>query len=492
MTALHKIRPILRNGRLSLTPNSLFMILAVLGLVALLLERGGAIGFDDWWSLLPLCLAGMAILLFAAFLIVRTRPQRALYDSRIYMALSGAVYYAFGPLLYLFGSTVAIRDASTLMPVNAAKAFEITGLNLGGLGLSGLVFSAVDFPRLRGFTTKAGERLARIHPFSVWLFFLATGLAAQLLWVLPYQYGLQSTPSPGPINVLAGFVDMAILLGWYLVIGGRRSLLLPMLSLTGTELLIALTEFNKTELLLIMIMTTLGVYLARPRTKKLAVGAGVVLLVYLTAIPAVNYGRDYLSALGGGAFAPAGFDLRTKVLGDYYAMGGGEIGGQQGNWWQRFNYLPPQRAAMLFYDQGNGGHDYQLIPWIFVPRLLYPAKPSMTQSAIDFTYKLNGTRTSSTGIGIFIDGYYNLGWWGLLAAACLYGFCMKLFSTVGRVVIEQRSFLLLPLSFSAIYLGVRTDGAVLSDVLGTGVLFLATLLMFAIASRLMLTKRSRR
>ncbi|EQD80817.1 conserved hypothetical protein, membrane, partial [mine drainage metagenome] len=177
-----------------------------------------------------------------------------------------------------------------------------------------------------------------------------------------------------PINVLASFVDMAILLGWYLVAVGRRRMLLPMLALTAAELLIALTEFNKTELLLIPIMVTLGAYFARPRMKKLAIGAGIVLLVYLMAIPAVNYGRDYLSTLGGGAFAPAGFDLRADILRAYYAKGGNEIGGHGGDWWQRFDYLPPQYAAMRFYEQGNGGHDYQLVPWILVPRLLYPAK----------------------------------------------------------------------------------------------------------------------
>ena len=99
----------------------------------------------------------------------------------------------------------------------------------------------------------------------------------------------------------------------------------------------------------------------------------------------------------------------------------------------------------------------------------------MTRSAIDLTCKIDGTRTSSTGVGIFVDGYYNPGWFGMPASSLIYGFCLRLFSVIGRVVIEEGALLMLPLAFASIFFGIRTNGSVLADVLATTVLFMPRL-----------------
>ena len=481
-------RPSLRVGRLSITPNAAFALIMVTGMAALLLERGNFIGTDDWMSVLALCLTGMSLLLLAIALMYRAAPLRPLYDGRLYMAISGAVYYAFGPLIYVFGSVAAVSYASSFMPVDARQAFKITGLNFSGLGIAGLSYSGFRFRRLAHFSRDLAQRFKRFELNTVWVFFLLAGLPAQLLWVVPYHYGLLRVPSPGPVNMLATLVDLALLLGWYLVRRGRRRLFVPMLALTVAELFIALADFNKTELLLVIIMIILGNYLASPSKRTLMLGAVGVMAVYLVAIPVVNFGRDYLTRLGGNAFAPASVELRKDILSYYLTHGSQDLGGQNDFWWNRFNYLPPESGAIRFYQQGSGGHDYQLIPWIFVPRLLYPGKPSMTRSAIDLTYKINGTRTSSTGIGIFIDGYYNLGWFGMLAASIMYGFCLRLLSGIAKIVIEEKAMLMLPLAFASIFMGIRTDGSVLADVLGTTVLFMAALGLFWLGSRLFMPR----
>ena len=481
-------RPPLRVERLSITPNVVFALIIVTGMAALLLGRGNFIGTNDWMSVLALCLTGMSLLLFSVMLMYRAAPLRPLYDGRLYMAVSGAVYYAFGPLIYVFGSVAAVSYASSFMPVDAKQAFEITGLNFSGLGIAGLSYSGFRFRRLDHFTRNLAQRFKRFELNTVWVFFLLAGLPAQLLWVMPYHYGLLRVPSPGPVNMLANLVDLALLLGWYLVRRGRRRLFVPMLALTAMELFIALADFNKTELLLVIIMIILGNYLASPSKRALVLGAAGVITVYLVAIPVVNFGRDYLTRLGGDASTPAGFELRKDILSYYLTHGSQDLGGRNDFWWNRFNYLPSESGAIRFYQQGSGGHDYRLIPWIFVPRLLYPNKPSMTQSAIDLTYKINGTRTSSTGIGIFIDGYYNLGWFGMLAASIIYGFCLRLLSGIAKIVVEERAMLMLPLAFASIFMGIRTDGSVLADVLGATVLFMAALGLFWLGSRLFIPR----
>lgn len=469
-----------------------FALLLAFGMAANFLVRGNVIGFDDWASVIIICLIGIGLLLLAAVLMYRVSPLGPLYDGRLYMVISGAVYYAFGPLIYVFGSTAAVNFASSIMPVDAKQAFEITGMNFAGLGIAGLCYSWIRLPRIDHFTRRLAQRFKKLNPSRVLAFFLIAGLPAQFFWVLPYHYGLTRTPSPGLVNMLANLVDLALLLGWYLVRRGHGRLFVPILVLTGMELLIALADFNKTELLLVIIMIILGNYLARPSKRFLLLGAASVMTAYLVAIPAVNFGRDYLTRLGGNAYTPASFELRKDILTYYLIHGSQELGGKNDLWWNRFNYLPSESGAIMFYKHGSGGHDYQLIPWIFVPRLLYPGKPNLTQSGIDITYKLNGSRTSSTGIGIFVDGYYNLGWYGMLAASLIYGFCLRLFSTIGRVVIEEGALLMLPLAFAGIFLGIRTDGFVLSDILGPTVLFMAAVGLYWAGSQLFMQRLRRR
>ena len=66
--------------------------------------------------------------------------------------------------------------------------------------------------------------------------------------------------------------------------------------------------------------------------------------------------------------------------------------------------LPPTGAGRYLVDRRPAGA-FSSMEAIFVPRLLYPGMRSMTRSAIDLTYKINGTRASSTGVGIFVVGY---------------------------------------------------------------------------------------
>ena len=76
----------------------------------------------------------------------------------------------------------------------------------------------------------------------------------------------------------------------------------------------------------------------------------------------------------------------------------------------------------------------------------------------------------------------------MLASSLIYDFCLRLFSVIGRVVIEEGALLMLPLAFARFFFGIRTDGSVLADVLGTTVLFMATVGLYWVGSQLFMPR----
>src|SRR5262249_44596248 len=113
--------------------------------------------------------------------------------------------------------------------------------------------------------------------------------------------------------------------------------------------------------------------------------------------------------------------------------------------WARFCYLPSQAAAIDLYDAGMGGNDYALLGWALVPRQIFQSKPSMTSSGIEFSTKLTGSDATSIGQGVFVDGYYNLGWWGVILVGLAVGGILTWTSAIASIVYRHRAMLWLPI-----------------------------------------------
>ena len=134
--------------------------------------------------------------------------------------------------------------------------------------------------------------------------------------------------------------------------------------------------------------------------------------------------------------------------------------------WARLCYLPAQAAAIDFHDAGRGGDDYTLLGWALLPRFLFTNKPNMTSSGTRFNDKVTGRDTSSTGQGVFIDGYYNLGWWGVILVGVIVGVIMAWTSAVAAVVYRARASLWMPIALLGSLMAFRIDGSFLGDYWG--------------------------
>jgi len=443
------------------------------------------VGHDDWWWLAPFCIASLAMLGYLVTRSLRSEPAGILYETGLFLSVSCAVYYAFGPMLFVIGPVEAADYAQSWYRVDASESVWLTGLNFIGLGFAGIAYVFGRLPSLARISEAAARGWGRVSPARIFVAFLVIGLLAKYLYVLPYELRLTDNVPPGAIRQLARLLTVALIIGWTYRdfgprwLGGLATLLLI------TEVVTGLLMFNKTEVLVALMAAGLGHYFAHGRIRKLVVAVLAGMIVYVLVGPVVTFGRNELTFRGAGTPAPADLAERFDIAGTYFTGGESHLRQREisGSWWSRLNYLPAQQSAVHFYEQERGSDDLERLMWIFVPRLLFPDKPEMTGAGIDLTEKVTGTRHSSTGIGVFVDGYYIFGWLGVLLASVTYGLALRAYSMIGRAVVRNRAVVMYPLVFMGLYAGLRADGWWLTDVAGPMVLALVLLILFRAFSR---------
>lgn len=140
--------------------------------------------------------------------------------------------------------------------------------------------------------------------------------------------------------------------------------------------------------------------------------------------------------------------------------------------WDRINYTSSQAAALDLYSDGNGGEGLSNIFWLFVPRFLNKDKPDVSSSSAKFSNKFRkhgGTRDSP---GIFVEGYYNYGWLGLILVSSLIGMVLKIYSVMIKSIIRNKLYSFYFIIFSGIWTSFRIDGLIITDYLGQLIIFL--------------------
>lgn len=417
--------------------------------------------------------------------ILHRDPRRILYEPVLFLALACAVYYAFGPLLYVMGPADAIEYSRSWYWVDATDALWLTGINFIGFGLAGSAYSATRLPTLAIIVDSTANAWSKISIATTFAAFLTIGLVAKYLFVLPYELLLIQSEPTGTTRQLARLLLAALLIGFAYRDAERPSLYaLTKFVLVG-EIITGILMFNKTETLVAIIAAMLGHYYYTRRLRTLLIAACIAALVYISIGSVVTFGRNELVARGGGVPIPADLRGRFEIIGQYFGGGETQLRPEEisGAWWSRLNYLPSQQSAIDLYHENNGGDDLSRLPWIFIPRLLYPDKPIMSVAGYDLTEKITGRRHSSTGIGVFVDGYYNLGWLGLVIGSLAYGYVLRAYSVMSFGIVKRRAVIMYPLVFMGIYAGVRADGWLLIDVAGPLVTALVLLGLFHIFSR---------
>ncbi|GIW56234.1 MAG: hypothetical protein KatS3mg082_2638 [Nitrospiraceae bacterium] len=383
--------------------------------------------------------------------------------------------------------TVAYMDA--LYPVDEPNLLRTNLLNV--VGLVAVVAGAVVFSHIRVGAARMTIRRMGDDPWRVALLFLAIGVPIKYFLELPYVLGLEDFVLPGSVQYFGAFSGLAIVPLAVAAASGRRGARPLFWALVVSEFAVGFVMLAKLHIIKTVLLVVLGHYAVRPSLKRLIVTGLIIAVGYVTILsPFVNFARAMLGR------ASAQNVAETAEAVQAYGAEGREtlaelLPGVQG-WWSRLAYANAQAFAMDQYDQGRPGGTFGMVGYVFVPRFLHGEKPIMTPG-IDFTYLIQGTDTSSTGLGFVGEAYWNGGWLLVCMVGLLVG---ALFAVLGRfsvAAMRSHRWLYVPLVFHAIYLGLRPDDWFVPAYVG-GVLqvVLVVLLMRLAFSAFVRRRRERR
>jgi hypothetical protein len=224
-------------------------------------------------------------------------------------------------------------------------------------------------------------------------------------------------------------------------------------------------------MLLPLMMFLLAWLASRMTIARAALATAVFLGAYSSAQPFIEFGR--LSLDRKYATITAGeFGERLSIARQY-------VGGARHDRYEedtpsgmmRLSYVSAGCFAISLYDSGNPGPSLDYALATLVPRFLWPQKPIITDIGVLFNLMATGSAKSSTAPGYFADAYWAAGWAGVLLFSTAIGFLFAFYSRFALDVLENGRWLLIPLALLSLKMGLRVDGALVSDVIGASVIW---------------------
>jgi len=429
---------------------------------------------DDWWMHGLWCVVFGSICLIVLVRELRGGVGRVLSDHRLMFLAAFVFYFCIGASFMAFGNEAEISRVLRYYHVDAPLAMRANAVN--ALGLAIALCAATLFPSgwARRSADMAATTATRIPFLLAISIFGLVGLLASL-YMLGNDLGFQADIVPGIVRNVAQLTLIAVFLACSYggrstaIVRGGGILLGLFLSLTG------MITFSKTQMLLPLAAVIGGLAWARKSRSTLVVGSLLLLALFVATSDPVAYARNTLGD------RVAAVPERLALFSDGFGAAQVRDPLAEASPWGRLSYVTSQGAGMDFYDQGIGANDFALIPWLFVPRLLAPDKPVITETPRTFHEKISGHRGSSTGQGIFSTGYYSGGWLGVVLAALLSGIVLSQTSAIASAVLARRAVFLLPFALYGVFIAFRIDGSFLSDYLGAFVFILYPMIAYRFA-----------
>lgn len=471
---MHDIRP---RRRVPSTRHWIGLGISFLFLGLLAQMSAGFVHDEDWCVHGVWCLGGLVLTvpIFAAA--VRSPFDFLLTNHRAMFVYAFALYFLFGALLLAAGPVDQAEYSLAFYPIGVRAALRVDTMNAIGFGVA-LVVSGIT---RGGFLGREARRAAsivnQVKPTTAIALMLTVGAAA-LLAVIPVDLESRGGVVSGILRSTAQLPVVSVLIAS--AVQGRCEIVLRLaaIGLALIQCAIGLVLFNKSAVMLPLAALTAGLAWRFGSSRVLPLGMIGLTAVFMMIGGPTAYARNVFVFNGGGILEARwttfleGLSAWDDNSATHYSA------------WARLCHVPVQAAALDFYDNGDGGDDLTLVPWLPIPRMFAASKPVITRSAVDFNVKLTGSDTSSTGMGVFVSGYYNGGWVGLLLAGALCGLLLSLTSAVATNIVEQRGFLMLPLALLGLYTAFRVDGDIVADYLGSFVVVLTVLAITTCFSRL--------
>lgn len=433
----------------------------VLGFFAL--AGADNLNYGQWWVPGTFIATSGLILLPTMYCALRHEVEQIMADHLLVLSGAFIVYFVIGALLVPFGPRDLAEFVLSRYPIGAPLGMRITAVNCIGFGFALVSGSLVGRKWIYNWAGRAislGRNISR--EVAVAVFLLIGGASA--LYVLPSDIGIRTNLAIGTLRMISMLVYVAIMLAAASKGRGSIFMLGLAISLALIQASVGFLVLNKTSLLFPIAALLAGLSWRYGVRRVMVPGVAVLLGVFILTDQQITRGRQTYG-LGNRIAWNERIDEMTKSLVD---PGETKVSSEYSGW-ARFNYLTSQGAAMNLYDFGLGSDDYKQIGWLFLPRIAFSNKPIISSGG-EFNYKVTGNEGSSDAPGVFVDGYYNLGWWGVIVVGIIVGCMLAWTSALATMVFRARAFIWMPLAMVGSYMAFRVDGTFLTDYCGSFVL----------------------
>ena len=432
----------------------------------------------------PLAMTG--ILAVAAWRLLRA-DGRNIWTALFWFRLSTGAYFGLGTCL------VFVVNYATRSYIEAFYKFsddEILKFNLIVSVSVVLVLGAARAVILLSGPAKrvrqTGNQAQGQTLLGVGVLFLVIGLSVNYGLKVPQEFGWTNSRISQAVLNLANFNQLGIFMLTLWSLERARWFLPIIIGIAAVEIVFQLLLFAKSGTLITLIVFLLAFLWRKITLIRAGVCAALVIGAYVVTTPLVGYSRAQLATVHG-SFSQIGFGPRFEILTSYDpAAAHAFAGGKEIQYaLLRISYVNAATLVIAQYDNGAPGDWPELLPTVFVPRALWPEKPIISDIGRDIYELGTGSRSSSSGAGVFAEAYWAMGWGGVIVYMTIYGVILGVLTNLAARSLREGKWLLLPVMLMALQIGFRTDGHYISDVAGASVIVAWMYLILSFGDRLL-------
>lgn len=294
---------------------------------------------------------------------------------------------------------------------------------------------------------------------------LIIGSAVNYLIIFPQVIGLTS------FSFFSTIANLAVLswLGYFMVIfwgleNKRREFIVWPIALALGECAIGFFAMSKSVMLMPLVMISIAFIYHRRSLLRISLFAACFVSLFMLLAPIVTHVRDmngkYYNSAAKAEDIP-GLYLSYFTTGresDQYADV--ETG------WMRLSFVNAGTFVINQYDHGMPGNSYRYLWIVWIPRIIYPDKPIITDVGRELSYAANGNYNSSSSAGLAAEAYWNGGWLYTIGVAIFVALVFGLWTIYSYEVIQRKAWHLFFIVLIGMRMALRVDGAFVSDIVG--------------------------
>jgi hypothetical protein len=394
------------------------------------------------------------------------RSFDAIWTPLVWCRVAFIFYFGIGSIVpgFVNDETLRLIEAFySFFPSDVAKynlvncTFLVTFLMTSALALR----SAGDGKRVRNVGIEKSAFDAR----TLGLILIGIGWLIYFPFTLPANLGVEDATGSLLFTQIANGIYIGIFLVTIWALKNQSPLFYFTLAITIMHFAFGVIVLAKYEAILPVIMFGLAFVYHRKSLSSAALTGIFVYIVFSLISSPISYARIQAGNTEFG-FGASSIPERVEILLSYRGGDENDDKAQVQSGWARLSYVNGGTFAINDYDAGMPGTSFEHLLIVWLPRVIYPSKPNLTDKAIEFNRRVTGSDTSASTPGIPSEGYWNFGWLGVIFVAAVMGAVFSAWSVYTVMVLQSGAWHLFFVVLLGMRTGTRVDGLFVTDVIG--------------------------